>query len=240
MSIILGADSRYTTSIPADTEYQFFGIKVSDGIAGGPYSQPMTQWRLAGDLNKARLPFHFWRGPGTTDPVQDGTDQAQWFHQTYLDHFGDAELPPCIDVEDPYSIKGLHALDSVVACLQHTEDLWGIPRYSALLYSAGWWWDTRIKPYTTASHEIYRWKIWEADPPPETPIGYWQIADSVVTQRKLDFIKAGFNAKIDEDIADATWYLSWVNGSPPSPSPTGGVDRDKVLEAIGLLQEAVA
>lgn len=218
MGIILGADSRYTVTIPEDTEYQFFGIKISDGAAGGPYSQPLTQWQRCGAIDRARLPFHFWRGPGNDDPIQDGHEQAHHFWETYVNRFmgyGETELPPVIDCEDSFSKPGLHALGSIVATLKATEDLWGIPPYTALVYSAGWWWDKHIKPYTTPDHEIYRWKLWEADPPPETPIGYWEISDSVITQRKLDFAKPGFSASIDEDIALADWYQKAIAGEPP-------------------------
>jgi hypothetical protein len=79
--------------------------------------------------------------------------------------------------------------------------LWG---KRPLVYSAGWWWDARIKPYTAPDHELYSYDLWEADPPPDTPCGYW--TKPVIVQTRLDFAKAGYNASIDEDEADEAWY----------------------------------
>lgn len=197
-----GFDSRYITDWPLNTEYEFMGIKISEATGGGPYSQPLTQWQLAGDRGLARLPFHFWRG-SWSNPEAHGIEQAEWFFDTYSQHFGGAELPPCIDCEDTYAPRGLYSVRDILACVKRTEELWG---KKPLIYSAGWWWDSWIKPYTAPDHEFYSYDLWEADPPPDTPIGYWN--KSVIIQTKLDFVKPGYNASIDENEADENWYTS--------------------------------
>jgi hypothetical protein len=207
--IVKGFDSRYTTTIPENTEYKFAGIKITEAVGGGPYSQPLIQWKLAEERGLDRLPFHFWRGANAQDPVEHGIEQAEHFYETYISHFGNAELPPCIDCEDVYATKGLRSLNDIISCLERTEELWG---KEPLIYSAGWWWDSWIKPYSVSFHPIYDYPLWEADPPPDTPIGYWD--KSVIIQIKLDFAKPGFNASVDEDEADLTWYLSQLGTTP--------------------------
>lgn len=198
-----GFDSRFTTTIPENTEYEFAGIKISEAVRGGPYTQPLIQWNLATELGLDKLPFHFWRG-SNDDPKQDGIEQAEWFYSVYEQHFkpvSSAELPPVIDCEDKYALKGLRSLNNILYCLKRTEELWG---RRPLVYSAGWWWDDYIKPYTTRTNLIYTYDLWEADPPPDTPIGYWN--ESVITQVRLDFMKEGFTASIDENEALEEWY----------------------------------
>lgn len=239
MAEILGFDSRYTTTIPEDTEYQFAGIKISEAVGGGPYTQPKIQWQLATDMRLHKMPFHFWRG-SRTEHEQNGIDQAEWFRDVYEEHFGsisEADLPPVIDCEDVYANAGLSSLRDIVACLKRTEDLWGIPRYSALLYSAGWWWDTWIKPYTDPHSEIYKWKLWEADPPPETPIGYWAVENSKIVQRILDFVKDGFNASIDENIVtDNDWYNKQVDDAIVIPPKRVRIEIPEDADIIELVR----
>lgn len=209
MGNVLGFDSRYTRTIPANTEYKFAGIKISQAVGAGPYEEPLIQWERATELGLAKLPFHFWRG-SLDDPISDGQEQAEWFYHVYKTHFepiSPAELPPVVDAEDVYANKGLSSLNNIMACLERTDLLW---KREALYYSARWWHDTWIKPYTLSSHHIHRRKLWEADPPPDTPIGYWSEADSVIKQVKLDFAKEGFSASIDENIAQGEWYAKAV------------------------------
>lgn len=209
---VLGFDSRYTETIPSDTEYEFAGIKISDGAGGGPYTQPLIQWERAGELGLDRLPFHYWRGPGLDDPERDGEEQARWFRKLYEDHFlphGPAELPPVLDAEDRFSRPGSRALRSLMSFLDHTESLWG---RKPLFYSAGWFFDHHIKPYTTPAHRIYTYELWEADPPPDTPIGFWAESESVIKQVRLDFPKEGFTAQIDENEAQDEWYAGATGG----------------------------
>lgn len=222
--IVKGFDSRYTTTIPEDTEYKFAGIKISQAVIGGPYEQPLIQWERAVELGLAKLPFHFWRG-SNDDPEQDGAEQAEWFFSVYNQHYkpiGEAELPPCLDAEDSYALKGLRSLRNLMAFLKRTEQLWN---RRPIIYSAGWWWDTWIKPYTLFLHPIYSYDLWEADPPPDTPIGYW--SESKIVQVRLDFAKHGFNASIDEDEAQKIWYNNQVGTLPPP----GNTTKEK-LEAL--------
>lgn len=230
--MIRGFDSRFTTTIPANTEYRYAGIKISEGARGGPYSQPIIQWQLCQDMELARLPFHFWRYGGD---AQDGIDQANWFWSVYQRAclpIGEAELPPVLDIEDVFSPRGLTVVRNIMAFLGRTEELWG---RRPMVYSAGWWFDPWVKPYAPASHELYTYHLWESDPPPNTPIGHWLESDSVIRQVRLDFAKAGFNAKIDENEADPTWYSANVEGPSVPPPPD-----DELAARVLALESRVA
>ena len=220
MEIVKGFDSRYWNGImPPGYDYKYVGIKISGGVDFVPV-EPQKQWRLAPDQGLKRLPFHYWRGKNRvtyrgTDPKEWGKKQAHHFFETKMKWSNDiGELPPCMDVEDKYSIKGLWVIDSMWAFLERTEQLWG---KKPMIYTAGWWWNTWAAPYANyySTWSPYDYDLWEADPPPDTPCGEWE--ESMITQVVLDWSAPGFNAKIDVNHAQKEWYNKQVgeSGEPP-------------------------
>jgi len=233
--MIYGFDSRYTRTIPFDGRFVFACIKISEAVRGGPYEEPVLQWRLAGDRGMARLPFHFWRCPQRGDPVEDGIEQAEWMRSIYEQHFllnGYAELPPAIDCEDIYSPRGERPILSMLACLHRTRELWD---KDPLIYSAGWWWDYRIKPYTMPTHELYSYDLWEADPPPDTLIGYF--GEPVIRQIRLDHYEEGFSAKIDTNTMIESYWRKHIE--PEGPSIRSRLEKiaDELQKVIGEIEE---
>ena len=93
-----------------------------------------------------------------------------------------------------------------------------------MIYSAGWWWDRWAKPYVQDRHGFYDKMLWEADPPPPTPIGEWGEPD--VKQVRLDIMVPGYNAAIDENEATDEWFNSYV-AETPAPQLNVDVIADK-------------
>jgi len=69
--------------------------------------------------------------------------------------------------------------------------------------------------------------LWEADPPPPTPIGEWGEPD--VRQVRLDIMVPGMNAAVDENEATDEWFSKYVGDVPPVTSKvTVTADKDEV------------
>ena len=221
MNYIKGLDSRYWNGIlPPDYEdFKFAGIKISQGTshAGIDYTMPRKQWKLCPEQNLNRLPFHFWKGSRTQDPKQHGIAQAEFFYETVMSlNQGMGELPPAIDCEDTWAYKGLRSLVDIYECCKRTKELWNKP---PIIYTASWWWNQCITPYDDYDggkyRDIYSYKLWEADPPPDTPEpGDWTKDDLAVIQVELDASYPGFSASIDIDWAIKEWYDEQI--TPPN------------------------
>ena len=228
MTDVLGFDSRYWDGFYPENkgyEYKFVGINVSQGtdnkIPGTnqdiDLSAPTKQWKRSNRVyGLLRLPFHYWEGPSGlfTDPHKDGKAQAQNMYETLSEqHYGKyngmGELPPALDLEDTNAPKGRKSIQSIKACLVGLEQLFG---REPIIYSAGWWFDQWIKPYFSPDKfggwDIYSYDLWEADPPPDTPIGEWEPGNIAIIQYKLDIKKDGFNARIDENQTTQAWIDS--------------------------------
>ena len=227
--MIKGIDSRYWDGVlpPGYEDFEFVGIKISQGTKDNlDLSAPKRQWRLAPEQDLNRLPFHFWKGSRTGDAEDHGIAQAEFFFEMMnkLDP-NRGELPPCVDAEDKWALKGIRSLIDICACAKRTEELWGV---QPLLYTASWWWNQWITPhddFNRSKYDPYQYKLWEADPPPDTKEpGDWTKADLAITQVVLDWNAPGFrqfngrSVGIDIDWADETWYNEVLNPTtPPIP-----------------------
>ena len=220
--MIQGIDSRYWNGVlPPGYPCKFAGIKISEGTRTDlDLSMPLLQWKRCPDQDISRLPFHFWRGSRVKDPTEHGKAQANhFFKEKMKEGYNIGELPPAIDVEDRWAQKGLRTVTNIKACLEETQRLWG---RKPLIYTAGWWWDSWCKPYADywADWSPYDYSLWEADPPPDTPCGRW--TKSCITQVQLDATVAGFNARIDVNLAEEAWYYKH----------TGEVPVEKVIKMV--------
>jgi hypothetical protein len=228
--MIKGIDSRYWDGVipPGYEDFEFVGIKISQGTKDNlDLSAPKRQWKLAPAQDLNRLPFHFWKGSTSADAEQDGIDQAEFFFDMMnkLDP-GLGELPPCVDAEDKWALKGVRSLISICSCAKRTQELWG---KEPLIYTASWWWNQWITPYDDfdrSKYDPYKYKLWEADPPPDTrEPGDWTKDDLAIIQVVLDWNAPGFrqlngrSVGIDIDWADEEWYMEQL--SPTIPPPPG-------------------
>lgn len=215
---VLGMDSRYWNGVlPEGTDYKFAGIKISEATNDNlDLSAPIKQWKRANRLyGLLRLPFHFWRGPSLfQDPHKWGKAQARFMYDSLMNKFGGqyngmGELPPALDLEDTSAPKGRRSIQSIKACLNEIEQLFG---REPIIYSAGWYFDQWIKPYYSPEKfggwDIYSYDLWEADPPPDTPIGEWESGNIAIVQYKLDIKEEGFNARIDVNQTTQAWIDS--------------------------------
>ena len=123
----------------------------------------------------------------------DAIGTARRFHE-YVGATGDmGQLPPVVDFEDTRSAPSLALVEQMNDSLKAVEDLFG---RECLIYTARWWWDRWAKPYVQDHHLFYGRELWEADPPPASPIaGEW--TERAVTQVSLDWAAPGWNAAID-------------------------------------------
>jgi hypothetical protein len=237
MARVKGIDSRYWNSImPPGYDFKWVGSKISQETQTNlNLSAPHKQWKVAKeDLGLNRLPFHFWRGmfkSGDTDPEKHGREQAEFFfEETQKLGAGMGELPPAIDCESMWESPGINALIDICATCERTEQLWG---KKPLIYTASWWWNRWITPYhnyNPAKYNPYQYMLWEADPPPDTrEPGKWTKAELKIVQEILDWHAPGFNAGIDVDWADETWYNEQIGVVVPPPPPPGSVEIEVIV-----------
>lgn len=194
-----GFDSRWWKGImPADSPYLFGYCKATegDGFTSQQFGLQMLALQHYGKLKGA---FHFHRQASNT------TVAVTRFHTVVSSLDVPVELPPVCDFEDTRATPSLKLVDHMWAHVQEIEQKFG---QECMIYSAGWWWDRWVKPYVQSRHKFYEKMLWEADPPPPTPIGEWGEPD--VRQVRLDIMVPGFNAAIDENEATDLWFNSYT------------------------------
>jgi len=229
-----GLDSRYWNGLkPPGYNYIFAGIKISQGTKDNlDLSAPKKQWQLAPDQGLARLPFHYWKGSWVQDAERHGIEQAEFFFDMMVKldpNMG--ELPPCVDAEDKWARKGIQTLIDICMCAKRVEELWG---RQPLIYTASWWWNQWVTPYHNfdrGRYDPYQYRLWEADPPPDTKEpGDWTKDDIAIIQVVLDWYAPGFRqpngrqAGIDVDWANKEWYDEQVGTNPLPPNEKTVVD----------------
>ena len=216
MTAVKGFDSRYWDGVLQpyyQDKMKFVGIKISQGQNWTPkegYPLLVRQWLRANkNYGLLRLPFHFWLPSLPWYNHKDyGEKQAENFftrieHQ-FEEEFG--ELPPAIDAESRFTgmCSGKDRVTCLRACLDRTAELWNV---SPMIYTATWYWDTYIAPYTGDWKYWLDHDLWEADPPPDTDIQGWGKTNSI-HQVKLDQAVVGFNAKVDFNTTTQAWIDS--------------------------------
>jgi len=241
--IVTGFDSRYWDGIlTAENQktFKFFMGKFSQGKCFTPkegWNLLSNNWKRTRDVYKIpRGPYHYMLfSHPWYDPITYGKENAQNFWNTCQEHFeGDiGEIPPTIDVESHWAgmVGGEGRVATLRACLEETEKLFGrVP----LIYTARWYWDRYIAPYTGDWQYWKEHELWEADPPPDTPIAGWGNS-CAIRQVALGKAWAGFNTTIDVDEVEDTWLAQYWKPTPPSDC-TEAVE--KALEAQAIIYEA--
>jgi len=192
-----GFDSRYWDGrVPAMAPFRFFLGKATECWRSVSYANSLLLFQLdaafvAGWDAGAWL-YH--RGQGR--PVE-----AARFYHHFTVTLG-LTFPPIVDTEDTLSYPGRLLAENLWATVQEVEQRFG---KAALIYSARWYFDRWLKPWLPAGHPIYERDLWEADPPPDTAEpGHFH--KPVGVQYKLDGSAPGWNAKIDLDRFERTWY----------------------------------
>lgn len=199
-------DSRFWNGVfpPEGQKYQVFFGKCSQGTWVIPQFQ--VQQRSAIQLNLGRSAWLFWRA---SNPV---ISAANTYHKA-MQSIGYGQFPPIIDLEDTRAPRTQASFDSAWAQVQEVEQLSG---QEAIIYSAAWYWNYWLKKFSKPEHPIYTRKLWEADPPPDTPEpGYFDKSDLMIRQTRLDFNPGGFNADIDESEMRREFWEKYMGDSPP-------------------------
>jgi hypothetical protein len=146
--------------------------------------------------------FHYWRYTPAGNASQQ--DQAAWF-LSHLAKYPDAVLPPVHDFEDKAGVKGKATGDRIQAYGYAFEQ----ERKTTMVYTAPHFWNYWVGAYEFKSWNPYSKELWEADPPPDTPLpGKWK--DYSVIQYKLDIAYPGFKCGIDLDYARNAWWDKYV------------------------------
>ena len=200
--------------MPADSPYLFGYCKATEGndFTSQQFGLQMIALQNYGKLKGA---FQFHRQASST------TIAIKLFHDVVSALDVPVELPPVADFEDTRATPGLRLVDHMWAHVQEIEQRF---QQECMIYSAGWWWDRWAKPYVQDRHKFYDKMLWEADPPPPTPIGEWGEPD--VKQVRLDIMVPGYNAAIDENEATDEWFNSYV-AETPAPQRNVDVIADK-------------
>ena len=199
-----GFDSRWWDGrMPADSPYLFGYCKATEG--DDFTSQQFGLQMLAlHNYKKLKGPFHFSRQ--ASDPIE----AIKRYHAVVSALDVPVELPPVDDFEDTRATPGKALTEHMWIEVQEIEQKF---QQECMIYSAGWYWDRWVKPYIQPHQKFYDRMLWEADPPPPTPIGEWGEPD--VRQVRLDIKVPGFNAAIDENEATDEWFNKYVQ-TPPS------------------------
>jgi hypothetical protein len=232
-----GFDARYWDGMlsPELVErFWFAGIKMSQAQWWNPsegWALLQKQWQRAKFYGLMRLPFHYWLPPLTYQPpVEYGKNQGDNFYNTMLDKFGGdpGEMNPAIDVESRRvgAWTGVKRVNCLRACLDRTAELWNKP---VMIYTAKWYWNVHIHPYVGDWKYWEEHELWEADPPPDTPIAGW-VNGGPLTQMALGTTLPGFNTKIDIDEAEASWFEQFLPAPPPVDDCKPYKDRIEELE----------
>ena len=229
--IVKGFDSRYWNGIlPEGTDFELVGIKISQNYNFIP-SETLVQWQRAlNEYGLLRLPFHYWEAPPSWEDAKiNGQRQAQYMWDAMLGRYeGDlGELPPCLDMEDTADCSVHRRRQSIKHFLLTIEDLWG---KRPMVYTAHWWFDRYFtnsaypfRPEDYGGWNIYDYDLWNADPPPTTAVGEWQMP-APVTQIVLETSYPGFNAGIDIDETTQEWIDRVTNVVVPPIPDTEPID----------------
>ena len=206
--MIPGFDSRYWDGVyPEGYEYQFVYIKATeaDNFVAQPQLNLQTNGAKANGILRGY--YHFYRYH--YDPIK----QAEYFFDKCP---ADAELPPVLDLEDGQASPSLANVTRIRDLAAKVEELFGQP---PMIYTAAWWWNTRVWPYLPASGWNYqKLDLWVANytqaVEPYMPLGWgsWQV-----WQHIGDWSAPGFNAKIDVNRAKEDWFAQFTNGNTPDP-----------------------
>ncbi|NIR63987.1 MAG: hypothetical protein GWN76_08495 [candidate division Zixibacteria bacterium] len=168
-----------------------------------------------------------------------GKAQADNFFNTIAEHFeGDyGELPPVIDLEHRRTgISGECRVKCYRALLDRTAELWN---QAPMIYTAGWYWDTYVHPYVGDWKYWEEHELWEADPPPDTPIKGWVdggVVLQVALSSPLDGWKdpKGYQGKVDINETEDSWLAKhWQ----PIPPPNCEEEVTKALAAQKIIYE---
>ena len=208
-------DARYWNGrIPPGYEYiKGYIAKATDGDY---FTSPefVMQYRAAEQLfGNARSAWSFFKG------VSNPLSAAKRYHDAMVAAGGYGGIPPVLDIEDRYALKGKPTVDKAWVQLQEMEQLSG---REVMVYSAGWYWDLWCAPFMPLTHPIYTRDLWEADPGPNTPITGWP-SGGIMTQTILDWRAPGFidtagnPGLIDLSDVDEAVFNSWVGPSAPPP-----------------------
>jgi len=188
------------------------------------------QWNAAKALGLRVGMFHFWRY------ADDPGEQARHFagHAKASDY---GDLPLVMDFEDVRAPMDASTFVRMATFYHVLRD--ALPdEVEVIVYSARWWWDPWVKPFVNkAVWNPYALRLWEADPPPETPNpGEW--VGNVIQQTELDVLKPGYAHAIDVDwMAQSYWdelfpLARWENLTP--------LQRDQVLKELAIDHGLVA
>ena len=212
-------DARYWNgAIPPGYEYiKGYIAKVSDGDY---FTSPnfANQYRAAEELfGMARSAWSFFKG--VSDPVK----AAKRYHDAMVASGGYGGIPPILDIEDRFAVKGKVTVDKAWVQLQEMEQLSG---REVMVYSAGWYWDSWCSPFVPLSHSIYTRDLWESDPAPDTTIRGWPNG-GIMVQTILDWRAPGFIDTAGNpgliDISDVSEevFNTWVGPvAPPVQTKT--------------------
>jgi len=242
--ILKGFDSRYWDGVlPPEYEnyFSFYFQKVSQGVGWAPsegWHQLQLNWKRAKqNYGLPRGPYHYAIMPyHDQDLVQRGALQAQSFYDTIMNYFeGDfGELPPVIDVENVHEWMALEEdmVTFLKALLGETKRLFG---QAPMIYTATWFWDQYVAPYTGSWEYWKEYELWEADPPPDTPIAGWTDGGAVV-QVALSKSIPGFNDVVDLNETTKEWLDKHIGTSPPPIPSEYNQALDDAIAAIEALR----
>ena len=241
--IVEGFDSRYWDGV-LSPEYQktmkYVGIKMSQGknwIPREKYGLLVRQWLRANkNYGLLRLPFHYWLPSWPWyNHKKYGEEQAENFYERMMHQFEEqkGELPPAIDVESRFAgmASGEHRVICLRGCLDRTAELWNL---SPGIYTATWYWDKYIAPYTGDWKYWEEHWLWEADPPPDTHIKGWGDTNAI-QQVALDKSVPGFNAKVDFNETTQAW-LDSVSQAIPAPNNCDSEIKEALVEQYSELE----
>jgi hypothetical protein len=224
--ILNGFDSRYWDGIlPPEylDHFSYYFQKTSQGVGWEPsegWTQLQLNWKRVKEVYRLpRGPYHYTIMPyHDQNMIQRAEIQADDFLRVIDERFqGDqGELPPVIDLENVHEWMALEedlAL-FVRALLGRTAEIFN---KAPMVYTATWFWDLYIAPYVGDWEYYEEYELWEADPPPDTPIAGWVDGGDVV-QVALSKSIPGFNTVVDLNETTQEWLNSHI-GTPTPPEP---------------------
>lgn len=202
----IGFDSRWWDGrLPANHRFVFAIQKATEGDSFQSQQFPgqIAAIRAGGLIDGS---FHFHR------LASNPANAAKMYYDWVMGTGRDCLIMPVADFEDTRARPSLQLVNHMWDTVQAIEDEFG---RMCMIYTARWWWDTMAKPYVQSQHGFYERPLWEADPPPTSPIaGEW--ATRAIRQIALDIVEPGFNAGID---VNETEILNELMDNDSEPLP---------------------
>jgi hypothetical protein len=244
--IIYGWDSRYWDGIlPPEYENHFsvYFQKVAQGVGWVPsegWNQLQLNWKRVKEVYRIpRGPYCYTIMPyHDQNMIQRGEIAADDYLRVINESFqGDqGELPPVVDLENVHPNMALEE-DLALFVRAKLERASEIFNKRPMVYTATWFWDQYIAPYVGDWKYYEEYELWEADPPPDTPIAGW-VNGGAVVQVALSKTIPGFNTVVDLNETTREWLNKQIGVTPP-PLPTYKDGYNQAIEDAVTVIEAL-